>query len=60
MIQEKTINNYQQEFNKISLELNQLATAKEWTDLYLKMVYWEIELESLDDPGMLDILQNLN
>lgn len=58
LIQEKTINNYQQEFNKISLELNQLATAKEWTDLYLKMVYWEIELESLDDPGMLEILQN--
>ena len=58
LIQEKTINNYQQEFNKISLELNQLSTAKEWTDLYLKMVYWEIELESLDDPGMLEILQN--
>ena len=58
LIQEKTINNYQQEFSKISLELNQLTTAKEWTDLYLKMVYWEIELESLDDPGMLEILQN--
>ena len=58
LIQEKTINNYQQEFRKISLELNELATHEEWVDFYLKMVYWEMELESLEDPGMLEIFQN--
>ena len=58
LIQEKTINNYQQEFRKISLELNELHTHKEWADFYLKMVYWEMELESLEDLGMLEIFQN--
>mgnify|MGYP003323324916 FL=1 len=58
LIQEKTINNYQQEFRKISLELNEMATHEEWTDFYLKMVYWEMELEGLEDLGMLEIFQN--
>ena len=58
LIQEKTINNYQQEFRKISLELNEMATHEEWTDFYLKMVYWEMELEGLEDRGMLEIFQN--
>ena len=58
LIQEKTINNYQQEFRKISLELNELHTHKEWADFYLKMVYWEMELEGLEDLGMLEIFQN--
>ena len=58
LIQEKTINNYQQEFRKISLELSELGTHEEWIDFYLKMVYWEMELESLEDLGMLEIFQN--
>ena len=58
LIQEKTINNYQQEFRKISLELNELATHEEWVEFYLKMVHWEMELEGLEDPGMLEIFQD--
>ena len=58
LIQEKTINNYQQEFRKISLELNELDTHEKWADFYLKMVYWEMELEGLEDLGMLEIFQN--
>ncbi len=58
LIQEKTINNYQQEFRKISLELNELTTDEQWANFYVKMVYWEIELESLEDLSMLEIFQD--
>jgi len=57
LIAEKTISNYQQEFRKISLELNEIETAKDWTAFYLKMTYWEMELQTLEDNGMLEIFE---
>ena len=57
LISEKTIINYQKEFRKISLELNEIETDKDWTTFYLKMTYWEMELQILEDNGMLDIFE---
>ena len=58
MIAEKTIINYQQAFQRISLSLNELQTHKDWSDFYIKMLYWEMELEGLEDLAMLEIFQN--
>lgn len=58
LIAEKTIRNYQLEFRKISLELMELSSAEEWSAFYQKMIYWERELETLVDPGMIDIFEN--
>ena len=58
LIAEKTIINYQQAFQRISLSLNELQTHKDWSDFYIKMLYWEMELEDLDDLAMLEIFQN--
>jgi DNA-binding response OmpR family regulator len=58
LIAEKTITNYQQAFQRISISLNELETHSDWADFYTKMLYWEMELESLDDLAMLEIFQN--
>ena len=58
LIAEKTTRNYQQEFRKISLELMDLNTADEWQEFYQKMVFWELELESLVDHGLIEIFQS--
>ena len=58
LIAEKTIINYQQAFQRISLSLNELQTHKDWSDFYIKMLYWEMELEDLDDLALLEIFQN--
>ncbi len=58
LISEKTTSTYQQEFRKISLDLAMVNTFDEWIDLYKKLVHWEIELESIDDVGMLEILES--
>ena len=58
LIAEKTIINYQQAFQRISLSLNELQTHKDWSDFYIKMLYWEMELEGLEDLAMLEIFQN--
>ena len=57
LIAEKTIINYQQAFQRISLSLNELQTHKDWSDFYIKMLYWEMELEGLEDLAMLEIFK---
>lgn len=58
LISQKTSINYQQEFRKIALELASVNSYEEWIDLYKKLVHWEIELESIDDHGLLSILES--
>jgi len=58
LVSEKTTSTYQQEFRKISLDLAMVNTFDEWVDLYKKLVHWEIELESIADAGMIEILES--
>ena len=58
LISEKTTLNYQQEFRKISMELTNVDSYQEWIDLYLKLIYWELELETVEDTGMFEILES--
>ncbi len=37
---------YRQEFGNIGMQIGDSLTANEWTELYKKLIYWEIELES--------------
>lgn len=58
LVSEKTTSNYQQEFRKIAMDLSMVNTYDEWIELYKKLVYWEIELESINDSGMIEILES--
>ncbi len=58
LISEKTTSNYQQEFRKIAMNLSMVNSYDEWFDLYQKLIYWEIELENIDDPSMFEILES--
>ena len=56
LVSEKTTSNYQQEFRKIGMELNSIRDIDEWIDMYKRLVYWEMELDKLDDESMKEIL----
>lgn len=58
LISEKTTSNYQQEFRKIAMELSQVNSYEEWVSLYQKLIYWEIQLEEIEDSGMFEILES--
>ena len=58
LVSEKTTSNYQQEFRKIAVDLSMVNSFEEWTELYQKLVYWEIELENINDQGMIEILES--
>lgn len=56
LISEKTTSNYQQEFRNIGMTLNERLDYKQWTDVYKKLIYWELELDKSKDAGMYDVL----
>ncbi len=58
LVSEKTTSNYQQEFRKIAMDLSMVNTYEEWVSLYQKLVYWEIQLENIEDAGMFEILES--
>ncbi len=58
LVSEKTTSNYQQEFRKIAMDLSMVNSYEEWSDLYQKLVYWELQLEDIEDVGMTEILES--
>ena len=58
LISEKTTSNYQQEFRKIAMDLAMVNSYEEWVNLYQKLIYWEIQLEDIEDVGMFEILES--
>lgn len=57
LVSEKTTSNYQQEFRRIAMNLNTINSVDDWEQLYKKLVFWELELESSNDIAMREILE---
>lgn len=58
LVSEQTTSNYQQEFRKIAMDMTMVNSYKDWIILYKKLVYWELQLENINDSGMLEILES--
>jgi DNA-binding response OmpR family regulator len=56
IISEKTTSGYQQEFRSIGMSLSDRLSWQEWTEVYRKLVFWELELEKSHDQSMQEIL----
>ncbi len=58
LVSEKTTSSYQQEFRKIAMDMAMVNSHEEWAELYQKLIYWELELEDIEDTGMFEILES--
>ena len=58
LISEKTTLDYQKEFRKIALDLSLVNTYEGWVDLYKRLIFWELQLENIEDQGMSEILES--
>jgi len=56
LVSEKVSMSYQQEFRNIGLELNARLNHLEWSEVYKKLAFWEIELQNSEDQSIQDIL----
>lgn len=57
LVSQKTNANYQQEFRQIGMDLGDNLDKDEWTEIYKKLVYWELELDEAEDKSMEEILR---
>ena len=55
LVSQKTNSNYQQEFRQLGMQLMGRMDADEWKEFYAKLVYWELELDLIEDSGMREI-----
>jgi CheY-like chemotaxis protein len=58
LISQKTTLDYQKEFRKISMEMTMVNSYEDWVELYKKLIFWELELENIDDQAMIEILES--
>ena len=58
LISQKTTLDYQKEFRKISMEMTMVNSYEDWVELYKKLIFWELELENIDDHSMIEILES--
>ena len=50
IVSEVTQTSYQQNFGKIGMQINDSLTMEDWIELYRRLVFWGLELESSDGP----------
>ncbi|MGB0423593.1 MAG: response regulator, partial [Flavobacteriales bacterium] len=52
LVSEKTSSGYQREFREIGMRLMDRLYHEDWSELYKKLVYWNVELDTSEDLGM--------
>jgi CheY-like chemotaxis protein len=57
LVTEKTTLAYQQQFRQIGQELGGRLDMDGWKDVYRQLVYWELELDKLQDSSMKEIFR---
>lgn len=56
IVSAQTTNDYQQEFQKISMAINNANTINDWYDIYNMLVHWELKLSNAE-TNMDELLQ---
>jgi len=57
LVSEKTTSNYQQEFRKIAMDMAMVNSYEEWAEMHQRLIYWELQLEEIEDSSMFEILE---
>nr|WP_297309426.1 bifunctional response regulator/alkaline phosphatase family protein [uncultured Flavobacterium sp.] len=58
LVSEKTSLDYQKEFRKIAMDMMQTNSYEEWTELYKRLIFWEMKLENNKDHNLMQILES--
>src|SRR3954466_940088 len=57
LVSEKTTSDYQQEFQKMFMTMQDNLGFKEWAELYKRLIYWEIQLNK-SDSSMVEVFDS--
>lgn len=57
IVSEKTNLSYQQDFRNLAMAFGDDLNHEEWSDVYKKLVHWELALEHSEDKSMREVLE---
>ncbi len=57
LISERTNLGYQREFQELSLAVNDVDDHKGWSEIYRKLVFWDLQIENTQDQSMAEVLE---
>jgi len=57
LVTERTTSVYQSEFAQIQMLINTAYHFEDWVEIYKKLTYWDLEMESSSDDGLEEILK---
>ena len=57
LISEKTTQSYRQDFRTLMTEMNERMDHEEWVEIYKKLIFWELEIESTESKDMEEIFE---
>jgi CheY-like chemotaxis protein len=55
LITTKTTSDYQSQFGNIGLQISAAANFNDWSEIYKKLVFWELELDKSQDSSMNEV-----
>jgi CheY-like chemotaxis protein len=58
LVSEKTSSAYMQDFRNIGMTIQDNLSFAEWSEVYKKLIFWELELQNSQDKSMEEILLN--
>ncbi|MFT7028676.1 MAG: CheY-like chemotaxis protein [Marinoscillum sp.] len=58
IVSEHTNLGYQQEFQSMSMAVHDIDDFEGWADMYRKLVYWDLRIDSTEDKSMLEVLNS--
>ncbi|RMF61716.1 MAG: response regulator [Calditrichaeota bacterium] len=56
--QKKLTRDYTQELNKLTMQLMSPLSPDDWIEMYLKLTTWDVELDSVGDKNLREIVHN--
>jgi len=57
LISENTTRGYQEDFRNISMAYSERIDHNEWTEIYKKLVFWELEMQNTKNTSMASVLE---
>src|SRR5690606_11717561 len=58
IVTERTNIGYQQDFRNISMAFSEYMDHREWAEMYKKLLFWDLAMDSSQDKGMSEVLEN--
>ena len=55
LVSKKVTTDYQVDFGRISMDINQARSFSDWTEIYKKLTYWSLEVDQLEEGGMKEV-----